>query len=999
MSPKPGENRCRLVASLRRHLASTAIALGVLSVTVALLITWSVYRRVEYAAASQQRASFLNEARLLAASAATHADEPNTAALLSITQLWEQMQPQPADKYICVVDGASVCILHSEHPELIGIDAGANPLLDTHGSRLGTVGDLAARRGAFVGGYLSTNGQRQLAAFVPVPGRPWLLGVHRSQDAAAATIQAQTRPLLLGLAAVAGLLIPLSMALCYASLRLTRSRAQHAFQRLAISEAQLRRMIESARDIVVLHDLDGRYLYYSGPKAFGVSPDEVVGRRLDEMFSTEEARVLLGQIRHVAETGTSTQIENQVTWQGESLFFLDDVFPVTDDDGITVSVAKICRNITERKRAEMALIDSERRLRQIIKSTAAGYVRLDNQGRIQEVNDAWLRMHGYTRRDEIIGCHISVTHRPADQQAGLQLVDRLLAGETIPSGEFARQRTDGTVGFHSFTANPVYHAGKIVGIEAFLIDLTKERQAEAALRAAEAKYRALGEQSLQGVVIFRSNEVLFANAPAAEILGIPLPEVLKRSPRTLPIVAAAGPTAANGQFDNTRVPTTATSRYEFCVSRPDGGVRWVELFATNIDYGGTPAIQTTFVDITERKRIESRLREREQVLRHLAENVDEVFWVADADGSTFHFLSPVVERVWGIPADVARRSPAVLKTAICAEDRTLASRIFESGAGHQQIFRIQRPDGSRRWVRARTFPVRDEAGEVFRIVGIAEDVTERRHAEEQLRRYREHLEEIVAERTAELHRSQEQLLQAERLASIGTLATGIAHEINNPIGGILLAAENATAARKKQLDSTLLDDCLNDIVSHAKRCGRIIRTVLDFAQRQPTCKAPEDLNALVRRSLMLVSELVRKHDARVQTTLADGLDPVHVNALEIEQVIVNLLHNAIEAGPHRTSLDIRTEARNDSLQLTIRDDGPGIPTEHIKHLFDPFFTTRRERGGTGLGLSIAHSIITEHDGTIQVRSELGEGSEFIISLPRAGAKKELVTHGANTDCG
>ncbi|HEY3246046.1 MAG TPA: MASE1 domain-containing protein [Phycisphaerae bacterium] len=264
---------------------------------------------------------------------------------------------------------------------------------------------------------------------------------------------------------------------------------------------------------------------------------------------------------------------------------------------------------------------------------------------------------------------------------------------------------------------------------------------------------------------------------------------------------------------------------------------------------------------------------------------------------------------------------------------------------------------------------------------------ERQRAEEALRQYRQHLEQLVAERTDALNHSQEQLRRAERLASIGTLVTGIAHEINNPLNSILLTAQYALLAGS-ELDSA---GALKTITQEAQRGGRIVKSMLKFAGAEPTPKAPTDLNEVVRHAGELVGSYRRAGRLHIEFDLAADVPPVIVNATEIEQVLVNLIKNAAESTEAAVRVVVRTRLAEGFAQILVSDNGPGIPREILPQIFDPFFTTKRRLGGTGLGLSICHGIISDHGGTLTVANNPEGGTVFDVRLPLADSDSHSPT--------
>lgn len=249
-----------------------------------------------------------------------------------------------------------------------------------------------------------------------------------------------------------------------------------------------------------------------------------------------------------------------------------------------------------------------------------------------------------------------------------------------------------------------------------------------------------------------------------------------------------------------------------------------------------------------------------------------------------------------------------------------------------------------------------------------------------------HLVREIEERkraTDALLESESQLRVSERLASVGTLAAGIAHEINNPVGAILAAAQFAQVVEQEDGDREQVGIALVDIVREAKRCGGIVRSVLQFARDERTDKWDCRLDDILRRAVRIAQPLTDENEARIDLTLPTVATWVKVNPIQIEQAIVNLLRNAIQAGSRRIRLALeRVEAEQLALVL-VDDDGPGIPDDERARIFEPFYTTRRDAGGTGLGLSVVHGIASEHLGQLKIETSEAGGVAALLELPLA----------------
>ncbi len=353
----------------------------------------------------------------------------------------------------------------------------------------------------------------------------------------------------------------------------------------------------------------------------------------------------------------------------------------------------------------------------------------------------------------------------------------------------------------------------------------------------------------------------------------------------------------------------------------------------------------------------------EQLFRTFAEHNNQVIWMEDPVAHRTVYVSPAYEQIWDRPCSSLYTNPQGWFDAIHPDDKERVESEREAQQ-HTGIFnaeyRIVRPDGSVRWIRARGFPIRTATGRITRLAGMAEDVSDRHNLETHLR-------------------------HNERLATIGTFAAGVAHEINNPLGAILLAAESAL----KRLDErSVIELAFQDVLVGTERCGRIVDNILKFSREESLEKHPAELNSLVDHAANLFARRAAEHSAVVGFELAADLPSLLLNETEVEQAIYNLLENACNAGARQ--ITVRTEQLAEGVSLAVDDDGAGIAEADMPHLFEPFFTTRRGRGGSGLGLSITHGIVADHGGTISIEPRAGGGTSVCIQFAatRANTHKE-----------
>jgi two-component system NtrC family sensor kinase len=249
------------------------------------------------------------------------------------------------------------------------------------------------------------------------------------------------------------------------------------------------------------------------------------------------------------------------------------------------------------------------------------------------------------------------------------------------------------------------------------------------------------------------------------------------------------------------------------------------------------------------------------------------------------------------------------------------------------------------------------------------------------------LEHRVEQKTSELQNTQQQILQVERMVAIGKMAAVVAHEINNPLAGILTYAKLLkkwiTRGIKDEAQKQEAIDSLDLIASESKRCGDLLKNLLSFSRTSPMNLSLSDLNTVITRTIRLVEHKAVMSGVLLQVDMDRNLPPLQCDAAHIEQVALALVINAIDAMPHGGNLWVSTRTLQDGKQveLQVRDDGVGIPPEILPHIFDPFTTTKEVGKGVGLGLAVSKGIVERHGGHIEVSSKLGEGTTFQVILP------------------
>ncbi len=411
-------------------------------------------------------------------------------------------------------------------------------------------------------------------------------------------------------------------------------------------------------------------------------------------------------------------------------------------------------------------------------------------------------------------------------------------------------------------------------------------------------------------------------------------------------------------------------------------------------------------DITEIKRIESELAEERNLLRSLIDNLPDYIYVKDTQYR--YAIDNIAHRKFlGVRTEqevIGKRITDFFPPALVEQFARDDQRIIENG---EVLLNREEPlldaQGRKRWHSTTKVPLRNNEGQIVGLVGISRDITERKEAEEKLQeanaelaRRKTEVENVFADLQKsheELKSAQFQLIQAEKMQSVGRLAAGVAHEVKNPLAILGMGIDYMT----KNLVSTdaNVSLILNDMNDALKRADAIILGLLDFSVPRALDLHAENLSGIVEQSLSLVRHELTHNPVKLVRELADNLPPVHVDKQKIKQVLVNILTNAVHAMPQGGTLTVRTylkqlseaEAGHDAgWRLADRfrvgetvvicetlDTGTGIPTEKLVKIFDPFFTTKATGKGTGLGLTVTKKIVELHGGTIDIRNRAEGG--------------------------
>ncbi len=583
----------------------------------------------------------------------------------------------------------------------------------------------------------------------------------------------------------------------------------------------------------------------------------------------------------------------------------------------------------------------------------------DEQWRILDANDRALELYGYTL-EELRSMRVMDLRAPSERPGFAELEKQFRRTGEIRVETLHRSKDGSTFPVEATASRTrVDESEQILCI---IRDIRERKQAEAALRTSEERFRILAEASLAGIYLFQDGRFVYVNPALAAIFGYRPEEIIGRlGPLDLTHPDDRGEVMTN--IRKRLVEGLPSVRYEFHGLRKDGSIVQVEAHGARIEYRGRPAILGTLLDVSERRQAEEQIRRQATLL----DAANEAIYVRRLD-DTITYWNAGAARLYGWSSEemLGRKFPESAQTDPEAFEAARAA-LLRDGYWSGELTKTTRT-GKRITVFCRWTLLRDARGNPSEVLVINSDITEKKQLETQF-------------------------LRVQRMESIGALAGGIAHDLNNLLSPILMA----TSLLRETISDPQSHSMLNTIASCARRAAEIIRQVLTFARGKPGARVPVPVRHLFKEMEKIVRETFPRN-IQIQLDAPADLWPVMGDATQLHQALMNLCLNARDAMPEGGTLTLRAanvtldesartlspEARPGAyVYLSVTDTGVGIAPEHLDRIFEPFFTTKEPGKGTGLGLATVLGITRGHGGFVRVHSRPGQGSTFELYLPAA----------------
>lgn len=694
---------------------------------------------------------------------------------------------------------------------------------------------------------------------------------------------------------------------------------------------------------------------------FGVPFSQVLGKYCYDI-STEDAKPCITKgkscpVLQAFENDTMVTLEHTYhDRKGKPVHVELKAIPINHENGAPRFVAVILRNITQWKHTEDKLVDSFMQFSQIAEMGADAILVLNHSGEIEFANSKALRLTGYTRKEMM---HMDFYHLLNDE--GKAIFQELKKREWVSPESQVRKELQIAATGSKFVECEVYFGvserkSGDLKYYVYVRDLSEQRKMDIKLRRANEFLSNIIESSVDGIIAAdMKGKVIIHNKGAENLLGYTGDEVIGK----FNVMNFYPPGVAQDIIRKLRsddfggkgklLPTRITG-----VHKNGENIPTTLSGALIYQDGKEVASVGIFYDLREVLKVQEELLESENNFRNLFERVRHGIYFSTREGRFLDGNQAMLEMLGYENKDDFLKMELARDLYFDPADRAKFQEMIEPlGFVKEYEVKFKKATGEPVSVLLTAHVRRDKQGKIIGYQGIVVDVTGRKKLEQQL-------------------------FQSEKLAAMGRLNAQIAHELNNPIYGVmncldLIRSEVPEGNKKRKF--------LDMAYSETQRISQLLRSMLNFFRPAEDIKSMVDVNQVIEEVLMFVGKQLQGFKIKVNTELNKDIPNILASGNQLKQVLLNMAINAKNAMPDGGELTLSTSHENDNVVIKIADTGTGIPPENRDRIFEAFFTTKSDVKGVGLGLSVCFGIIREHKGRIDVESQVGQGTTFIVSLP------------------
>ncbi|MCW4005970.1 MAG: PAS domain S-box protein [Candidatus Bathyarchaeota archaeon] len=739
------------------------------------------------------------------------------------------------------------------------------------------------------------------------------------------------------------------------------------------NEEKLQSILDSSPDAIVVTDSKAviKDCNMATVNLFGYSSKaELIGKASLDFVHFDEHKSAVSLWEIILARGKASNVRyTLMDKDGKNMHCEISVSSIKYPSSVSEDFVVTIKDITDEVKHQHALAESEEKFRGIVENSADVVMVSNSENVIEYLSPSSYNVLGY-KPEELVGTSPSIFY-PEDVELINKNISSALSGKKGADLEYRILDSTGKIRWISHSWSPILENGKVKSVLSILRGITEKKKLEEDLRTSEEMFRAISTSALDAILLLDAEgQVIYWNPAAEKIFGYNEKEAMGRC--WSKIINPSNTCKDPRDILNQLVSNASTEKHlQIDALRKDGAEFPIELSMNTLTANNQPCFLTIVRDISERKKLEMGLKQERDLLETVTENIGAGLAIIDKNyrvtwtNRFFKHMHPNLKKKFCFSIFNNR-------TSVCPNCGV--KKVFEGAPFDTHEVSSVAPNGKRFWTELIVTPIKDADGNVVSALELAVNATERKLLENKLAEYSQKLEQIVAQRTLQLKKAQEQLVKSERLAAIGELAGMIGHDLRNPLTSIKGATYYLNTKHGKHLDAAS-QEMMRTIEKSIEYSNKIVNDLLDYSKELNV-----ELTQTTSKQLLQTAVNLLKIPPDINVIDKTHETPAFkADVNKLVRVFINLIKNAFDAMPSGGALTVTSRESKSKVTISFKDTGEGMTPATLSKLWTPLFTTKAK--GMGFGLAICKRIVESHGGKITVTSKVGKGTTFTMTLP------------------